>query len=82
MLDRCTGRAQAKETAIGNLPRPQDLNLSGLDIKPEVVEELLSVKQEPWRKEIADIRDYLSEFGSRTPGTLYNELQEVEEKLG
>jgi phosphoenolpyruvate carboxykinase (GTP) len=81
MLDRCAGRAGAKETAIGNLPQPSDLNLAGLDIKPEVVEELLSVKQDAWRKEVADIRDYLSEFGSRTPGTLYTELEEVEERL-
>jgi phosphoenolpyruvate carboxykinase (GTP) len=81
MLDRVAGRAGAKETAIGNLPRPEDLNLSGLDIKSEVVEELLSVKQEAWRKELHDIRQYLAEFGSRTPGTLYTELEEVEERL-
>jgi len=82
MLERCAGRAGAKESAIGNLPRPQDLDLSGLDIAPAVVEELLSVKQDAWRKEVADIRGYLGEFGSRTPGTLYNELEEVEERLG
>jgi phosphoenolpyruvate carboxykinase (GTP) len=81
MLDRVAGRAGAKEEAIGNLPRPQDLNLAGLDIKPEVVEELLSVKQEAWRKELHDIRQYLAEFGSRTPGQLYSELEEVEERL-
>ena len=81
MLDRVAGRAGAKETAIGNLPRPEDLNLAGLDIKSEVVEELLSVKQEAWRKELHDIRQYLAEFGSRTPGQLYSELEEVEERL-
>jgi len=82
MLDRVAGRAGAKETAIGNLPRSQDLNLKGLDIRPEVVEELLSVKQDAWRKEIAEIRGYLVEFGSRTPGTMYAELEGVEERLG
>jgi phosphoenolpyruvate carboxykinase (GTP) len=81
MLDRVAGRAGAKETAIGNLPRPEDLNLAGLDIKPEVVEELLSVKADAWHKELHDIRQYLAEFGSRTPGTLYTELEEVEERL-
>ncbi len=82
MLERVAGRAGAKETAIGNLPRPQDLNLSGLDIKADTIEELLSVKTDAWRKEIHDIRQYLAEFGSRTPGTLYTELEEVEERLG
>jgi phosphoenolpyruvate carboxykinase (GTP) len=35
-------RGGAKETAIGNLPRPTDLNLPGLDICPRWLEELLS----------------------------------------
>jgi phosphoenolpyruvate carboxykinase (GTP) len=81
MLERVAGRAGAKETAIGNLPRPQDLNLAGLDIKPDVVEELLSVKQDAWRKEAADIRTYLGEFGARTPKAMYAELDGVEQRL-
>ena len=82
MLERCAGRAGAEDTAIGYLPRPSDLNLQGLDIAPAVVEELLSVKAGAWRKELTDIRGYLAEFGSRTPGSLYTELEEVEERLG
>ncbi|HMA12948.1 MAG TPA: phosphoenolpyruvate carboxykinase (GTP) [Steroidobacteraceae bacterium] len=82
MLDRCVGRAEAQETAIGYLPRPEDLNVSGLDIRPEVLEELLSVKQDAWRREVADIRTYLGEFGSRTPKPMYAELDVVEKRLG
>jgi phosphoenolpyruvate carboxykinase (GTP) len=82
MLERCAGRAQAQDTAIGYLPRPQDVNTAGLTIDPAVLEELLSVKPEAWRKEVGEIRHYLHEFGSRTPGTLYTELEEVEERLG
>jgi phosphoenolpyruvate carboxykinase (GTP) len=81
MLERCAGRAQAQDTAIGYLPRPQDLNLDGLTISAEVLQELLAVKTQAWRKELGDIRQYLAEFGSRTPGTLYSELEEVEERL-
>jgi phosphoenolpyruvate carboxykinase (GTP) len=82
ILDRCAGRAEAKETAIGNLPRAEDLNVAGLDIAPAVLEELLSVKQDAWRKEVADIRDYLGEYGSRTPKAMYTELDGVEQRLG
>jgi phosphoenolpyruvate carboxykinase (GTP) len=82
MLDRCAGRAQAKETAIGNLPRAEDLNVAGLDIAPAVLEELLSVKPDAWRKEVADIREYLGEYGSRTPKAMYTELDGVEQRLG
>ena len=58
------------------------LNLAGLSINADVLQELLAVKPQAWRKELGDIRQYLAEFGSRTPGTLYNELEEVEERLG
>ena len=40
------------------------------------------MKTEAWRKEVADIRQYLAEYGSRTPGELYAELETVEERLG
>jgi phosphoenolpyruvate carboxykinase (GTP) len=82
MLNRVAGRAGATETAIGNLPRAADLNVSGLDITPAVLEELLSVKQEAWRKEVADIRTYLGEYGARTPKAMYTELDAVAQRLG
>jgi phosphoenolpyruvate carboxykinase (GTP) len=81
MLDRCAGRAEANDTAIGFLPRPQDLNVKGLDIKPEVLQELLSVKPDAWRKELKDVRTYLDEYGARTPKALYAELEGVEKRL-
>jgi phosphoenolpyruvate carboxykinase (GTP) len=82
MLDRVAGRAGAQETAIGNLPRPDDLNVAGLDLAPDVLAELLSVKQDAWRKEVADIRAYLGEFGTRTPEAMYAELDGVDRRLG
>ncbi|MFM8481395.1 MAG: phosphoenolpyruvate carboxykinase (GTP), partial [Gammaproteobacteria bacterium] len=55
VLKRCTGQAEANETAIGNLPRPSDLNLAGLDIADAALDELLSIKAEEWRAEAADM---------------------------
>ena len=81
MLERCAGRAQAQETAIGNLPRPEDLEVKGLDIKPETLAEILTVKPEAWRKELADIRSYFGEFGARTPAALLAEVDGVEKRL-
>jgi phosphoenolpyruvate carboxykinase (GTP) len=81
ILDRCAGKAQAEDTAIGFLPRPQDINVEGLDIAPQVLAELLSVKTPAWRAEIADIRQYLGEYGTRTPKALYSEVDIVEKRL-
>ncbi len=40
-----------------------------------------SVKPDAWKKEVADIRSYLGEYGSRTPKALYEELDGVEKRL-
>jgi phosphoenolpyruvate carboxykinase (GTP) len=81
ILDRCSGKAGAQGTAIGYLPRAEDLNVTGLDIAPDTLAELLSVKPEAWRKELAEIREYLGEFGERAPKAMYAELEGVEQRL-
>ena len=63
MLERCAGRGGMVETPIGQLPRPQDLDLAGLDVPAAALTELLSVDHEQWRQEAADMRKYLQEYG-------------------
>ena len=82
IIDRCSGKAGAQETAIGNLPRPEDLDLAGLDLAPGVLAQLLSVQAEEWRAEAADIEKYLDEYGSRTPAALRAQVQALRARLG
>ena len=82
IIDRCSGKAGAQETAIGNLPRPEDLDLAGLDLAPGVLAQLLSVQAEEWRAEAADIEKYLDEYGSRTPAALRAQVQTLRARLG
>ena len=82
IIDRCSGKAGAQETAIGNLPREEDLNLAGLDLAPGVLAQLLSVQAEEWRTEAADIEQYLDEYGTRTPTALRAQAQALRARLG
>ena len=82
IIDRCSGKAGAQETAIGNLPRAEDLDLAGLDLAPGVLAQLLSVQAEEWRAEAADIEKYLDEYGSRTPAALRAQVQALRARLG
>src|SRR5690349_11551728 len=81
MLGRVAGKVSANETAIGNLPRPQDLNTRGLDISSSDLQALLSVEPALWKKEVAEIREYLKGYGSRLPAELSKQLDTVEAKL-
>jgi phosphoenolpyruvate carboxykinase (GTP) len=82
VLNRCARRAAAQETAIGHLPRPADLNLQGLEIAPQTLTDLLTVDSAAWRREAADIRAYVEEFGSRAPAELLAEIDALEKRLG
>jgi len=82
IIDRCSSKAGAQETAIGNLPRPEDLDLEGLDLAPGALAQLLSVQSEEWRAEAADIEKHFDEYGSRTPAALRAQVQALRARLG
>src|SRR5881275_1016854 len=81
MLDRCAGRTGATEAAIGWLPRTADLELRGLDVSADRLAGLLTVDAALWRKEVADMREYLGRYGSRLPAALLAELDSIERRL-
>jgi phosphoenolpyruvate carboxykinase (GTP) len=82
MLDRCAGRAGAAESPIGWLPRPSDLDTRGLDLSTESLAALLAVDAGLWRREIAEIREYLKKYGERLPEAMLAELTKTEQRLG
>jgi phosphoenolpyruvate carboxykinase (GTP) len=82
VLDRCTGRIGAEDSPIGRLPRPADLNTAGLTLGDEARAALSSVDPGVWRKELAEVRDYLGRYGSRLPAALLAELKTTEQRLG
>jgi phosphoenolpyruvate carboxykinase (GTP) len=82
MLDRCTAGAGAAETPIGWLPRPADLNMSGLDVSAESLTALFSVDSALWRKEVAELGDYFKGYGARLPAEIRQELALTQKLLG
>jgi phosphoenolpyruvate carboxykinase (GTP) len=81
MLDRYAGKAGANETAIGNLPRPSDIDTKGLDVSAEDMNALLTVDPAAWRKEMADLRTYMQQYGKRVPAEMLRQLEETEKRL-
>ena len=54
VVDRTKGRALARETPIGWMPRYEDMEWSGMDLSKERFEELQKFDREAWRKEVIE----------------------------
>ena len=81
ILDRCEGKADAKETAIGYLPNADDINIDGLDIDKDVLEQLLSVDKEVWKEDVKGQKEFFAKFGDDLPAGITEELCKLEERL-
>ena len=87
IIKRCEGTVDAVETAIGYVPKAEDINVTGIEdeITPERMQELLAVDKDLWVEEIAEMRRYYNDDiaakGGRIPDVLYKELDELEARL-
>ena len=81
IFERCAGKTDGLETAIGTVPAAGELDLSELDLDDEDVSELLAVDVPGWLAEIPLIREYYEQFGERLPAALSRELDQLEKRL-
>lgn len=75
------GLENAHKTPIGYLPKDEALDLSGLNLPKNALQELLQVDKLAWKKEAAELHEYFSIFAERLPGGIQHELQALEERL-
>ena len=87
IIKRCEGTVDAEETAIGYLPKKGDINVAGIEdeVTPEIMDKLLEVDTDLWKKEIAEMRRYYDEDiaakGGRVPQALRDVLDKIEARL-
>ncbi len=82
MCRRVDGEVAARETPIGLMPEPGDLNLTGLDLPADHLAALLDVDEPAWRAEVSDIEAHFARFGARLPRRLADQLARLKERLG
>ena len=81
MIDRAMGKADARETAIGFIPNPEDIETEGLDLSLEIMTELLSIDNESWLEDVENIKKFYAQFGDKLPKELNDELAKLESNL-
>jgi phosphoenolpyruvate carboxykinase (GTP) len=81
VVERLEGTAAAEETAVGHVPTPDSLDISGLDMTRDRVEKALAVDKDEWRAEIPQIHEWFEKFGDKLPSTMWDELAILEHRL-
>ena len=85
ILDRCDGKVDAKECAIGYIPNAEDIDVTNLDMTKEDLEALLTIDVNEWIKDVEDpetgIKKYFEQFGDKLPKEMAEELAKLEANL-
>lgn len=81
IIKRCEGAVDADETAIGFVPKAEDINIDGLDINIETLKGLLDVDKDMWKSEAEGIEEFYTKFGDKLPETLRSELETLKANL-
>lgn len=85
ILDRCAGKVGADEVAIGYVPKPEDIDLTGLEDENIDIKGLLAIDHDEWMKDIEDpntgIEQYFAQFGDMLPKEMADELAKLKANL-
>jgi phosphoenolpyruvate carboxykinase (GTP) len=74
IVRRVEGAADAVETPIGLIPAQGSLDVEGLDLSDDALEELFEVHRDTWLAECDLTEEYFAQFGDRVPAALNTEL--------
>jgi phosphoenolpyruvate carboxykinase (GTP) len=82
IVERCRGRAQGADTALGVMPRYEDLNWAGLEkVTAARFAELTRVDAAAWKDELRSHDELFAKLGARLPAALEARRGRMHEKL-
>jgi phosphoenolpyruvate carboxykinase (GTP) len=81
IFERISGQVEAQETPIGNVPLPGSLDVNGLDLDSNKLDQLFRVDKEAWKQEVEELRSYFKMFGDKLPRGIQEELDNLEQRL-
>jgi phosphoenolpyruvate carboxykinase (GTP) len=78
---RCDDEAEAVDTPTGRVPAEGSLDVSGLDLAPGALGELLAVDAADWKAQVEQVRGHYETFGDKLPSALAAQLDALEHRL-
>jgi phosphoenolpyruvate carboxykinase (GTP) len=81
VIDRVEGRVTGVDSPIGLAPRPEDLEIEGLDIRSDDLAEALVIDKDEWSSEIPLIEEWFAKIGPKLPAELKVELETLKSRI-
>ena len=81
ILDRCAGKVDADEVAIGYVPKAKDIDITGIEDENIDLEGLLTIDKNVWLEDVENIKEYFAQFGDRLPKEMADELNKLKSNL-
>ena len=81
IIDRCENKVDADETAIGYVPKPEDIDLTDLDFDFETLKSIIAVDKDAWKKEAEEITEHYKKFADKLPEELKKQLANLKAGL-
>jgi phosphoenolpyruvate carboxykinase (GTP) len=81
VLDRAHGRVPARESLVGWVPRQEDINLAGLDIKLDSLKAAMRVDLGEWEQELESQKEWYDKLGATLPRSLELTRQALLERV-
>ena len=83
IAQRCQGRAEGEQTALGVMPRFQDLDWKGLEkVSPNQYGDLTQVDAAEWRQELQSHDELFAKLGTHLPPALEARRHHMHRQLG
>ena len=83
IIKRCEEEVGAEETAIGYVPKAEDINLEGIEdeVSEETLKEILSVDAQLWKEDVKGLEEFYAKFGDRMPKEMTEQLNNLKARL-
>ena len=82
IINRCEDKVGANETAIGYVPKPEDINLEGIEdeVSMDTLKALLTVDPELWNEDVKGLEEFYAKF-DRMPEEMTRQLEALKARL-
>ena len=81
IIGRIEGKSEGTETPIGIVAKPEEIDVTGLDVPAEDLEAALTFDPAEWRRELPLIEELFDFVGEKLPTNLQDELDSLKQRL-